>query len=153
MRDLGPVQHLLAPVKGETCSIWAFSPPGWLALPSASVSLCPVDKAPWQGTQLCPGKPSPGLEAPRPVPYTQSSDPGVAGWILVADASFPGGGIMKAWTPLEAAQVTETREREVPGLLGASGGEARPYLWVGMSRPPSKTHVPAPHSARPLLSA
>lgn len=59
---------------------------------------------------------------------------------------------MKAWKPLEAAQVAETGEREVPGLLGHLG-EARPHLWVGMSQPSSKTQVPAPHSARLLPRA
>ena len=123
--DLGPVQHRLAPVEGETCSLSgqqctglrASSPPGWPSLHGASVSLCTVGRAPLRETQPCPGKPSPCLAEPEACfPCTESSNLAVAGQALVVGASLMG--IMKPWKPLEASQVAETGGREVPGLLG-----------------------------------
>lgn len=155
--DLGPVQHRLAPVEGETCSLSgrqctglrASSPPGWSSLRGASVSLCTVGRDPLRETQPCPGKPSPFLAGPEAYfPCTESSDLAVAGQALVVGASLMG--IMKPRKLLEASQVAEAGGRF--RVCWGTWRKPRPRTWVAVSQAPSKTHCPAPHSARPQLS-
>lgn len=82
-------------------------------------------------------------------PCTETSDLAVAGQALVVSASLMG--IMNPWKPLEATQVAETEGGRF-WICWGTWEKARPYMWVGVSQGPSKTHVPAPQGARPKLS-